>query len=518
MKIGRLIFTLPSSIPTPLFNLWLKHKGTNPLPAIPMNPQPNPASDRILAPNVYLCAYSLRDERITGENHPLWHYFNVILNQFTPENLTHSLDFSQTENNPSRSRLTNNQSAIDFTLSDIEGFVQPWQIHDSYALLFNVGYDDEKESPPEVAVNHLETFKPQVPLLLPNHPNFLGQTLILTAYLTPELKQRYRQSLEPLVTCCYQSLISPNSPPISRQGELFGSPIFEYGKPSQPDDSPHVLIWLFRHKGTDRLLQTCFSSIFDLLFYRSKIIRAFQDSRNTYRQLSIYYHHLDPFLDKLQDKLDTANPDAKDDAYLDDFKTQLKDLSSDSLQYSRLLRKMEDFANTIEINLYNYFETIEEICAKLGTDKEELSFLKHFGENTAPHWRTQIKADLGYFEHGTELMDQAIASIRGIVEIDQAKSDRLRLEQEKQRDRNLENQLYVISAGLAGAGIAASSSGYLTAGSQNGEFTIQWIDFNQSIHPFTLVLVISLGSGLVLAVLAFGLGKLIRCIVNNKNR
>jgi hypothetical protein len=486
-----------------------------------MNPQPTPVSDRIFAPNVYLCAYSLRDERIREENHPLWHYCDVILNQFTSEKLTSNLDFSQTQNSPFRQLLLQNKPGISFTLTtspEIEGYAKPWQILDSYAVLLNVGYDDEQESPPEVAVSHLETFYPETPLLLPNHANFLGQTLILTAYLTPELKQRYRQSLEPLVTCCYQSLISPDFPPISRQGELFGSPIFEYGKTSQPDESPHVLIWLFREKQTDRLLQTCFYSIFDLLFYRSKIIRAFQDSRNTYRQLNTYYHELKPFLDKLQDKLDTANPDAKDDTYLDEFKTQLKDLSRDALQYSRLLGTMEDFANTIEINLYNYLETIDEICAKLGSDKEELSFLKHFGENTAPHFRRQIKADLGYFEHGTELMDQAIASIRGIVEIDQAKTDRQRLEQEKQRDRNLENQLYVISAGLAGAGIAASSSGYLTAGSQNGEFTIQWIDFNQSIHPFTLVLLISLGSGLVLAVLAVGLGKLIRCIVKNKNR
>ncbi|MCT7986140.1 hypothetical protein NG796_22975 [Laspinema sp. A4] len=467
-----------------------------------MNPQPTPASDRIFAPNVYLCAYSLRDERIQGDNYPLWHYCDVILNQFTPEKLTPHLDFSQTDNGPSRQILLPNQSDIPFTLTDspeIEGYVQPWQIHDSYAVLLNVGYDDENPSLPEVAVNHLKTFTPHIPLLLPKYPQFLGQTLILTAYLTPELKQQYRQSLDHLVHCCYQSLISPNSPPISRQGELFGSPIFEYGKISDPDESPHVLIWLFRDKETDRLLQTCFYSIFDLLFYRSKIIRAFHDSRHTYGELTTYYRELDPFLDRLQDKLDTANPDAKDDAYLDDFKAQLKHLSSDTLQYSRLLGKMKDFTNTIEINLYNYKERIEEICAKLGIDKEELSFLKHFGEETAPHLRTQIKADLGYFEQGTKLMDQAIASIRGIVEIDQAKRDRLRLEQEKQRDRNLETLIYVISAGLAGAGIAASSSGYLTAGSETGEMTIQWMpDFNQPLHPFTKVLGISIAIGFLL--------------------
>ncbi|MBD6619387.1 hypothetical protein FNW02_27050 [Komarekiella sp. 'clone 1'] len=37
----------------------------------------------------------------------------------------------------------------------------------------------------------------------------------------------------------------------------------------------------------------------------------------------------------------------------------------------------------------------------------------------------QIKAELGYFTHGSSLLDKAIASVRGRVEIDRAKSDRL---------------------------------------------------------------------------------------------
>ncbi|MGE5655303.1 MAG: hypothetical protein ACM37W_01570 [Actinomycetota bacterium] len=55
---------------------------------------------------------------------------------------------------------------------------------------------------------------------------------------------------------------------------------------------------------------------------------------------------------------------------------------------------MEAFGNTLEINVYNYNETISQICGKLGTDKEELSFLKYFGQETAPHFQRQIKADL----------------------------------------------------------------------------------------------------------------------------
>lgn len=239
-----------------------------------------------------------------------------------------------------------------------------------------MGYDEEKEStPPEVEVNLLNSFNPENCLLLPKSDKiFLGQTILLTAWITTKTQQRNATYLQNLANTCYKELLGNNAPPLYRSGELFGSSIFEYGKPREADNSPHVLIWLFRDEAADLTLQNCFKSIFDLFFYRSKIIKAFHDSRIDYEKLTQYYSHLDPFFDKLQDKLDSANPD-KDDSYLDEFKTQLKQLACDSLQYTRRLRKLEDFANTIEINLYNYNETIEQIRAKLETDKEELSFL-----------------------------------------------------------------------------------------------------------------------------------------------
>ncbi|WP_254566283.1 hypothetical protein [Oscillatoria sp. HE19RPO] len=465
-----------------------------------MNPKP---SDRIFAPNIYLCAYYLSDD--ARENHPLWQECDRLLDKLAskPESLKNHLDFSQSRNGE-RQILLQGKPRIDFTLKnddEIEVYAQPLKLsEDSYALVFNVGYDEENEStPPEVEVNLLNSFNPENCLLLPkSDDNFLGQTILLTAWITTKTKQRNATYLQNLANTCYQELLGKNAPPLYRSGELFGSSIFEYGKPREADNSPHVLIWLFRDEAADRTLQDCFDPIFDMFFYRSKIVKAFQDSRNIYDELKQDYKQLDPFFDNLQKKLDSANPD-KDDSYLDEFKTQLKQLACDSLEYTRLLRKLEDFANTIEINLYNYNETIEQICATLGTDKEELSFLQHFSQQTAPYFYRQIQGDLGYFEHGTELVEQAIASIRGIVEIDQAK-----------RDRQIETAIYVIGAGLTGAGIAASSSGYLTAGSQNGEMTIQWIpDFSHSIHPFTKVLGISIAIGVVLGVVALLIRKLI---------
>jgi hypothetical protein len=51
---------------------------------------------------------------------------------------------------------------------------------------------------------------------------------------------------------------------------------------------------------------------------------------------------------------------------------------------------------------------------------------------------------LGYFKHGTGLLEQVISSIRGIVEIEQAK-----------RDRSLEQTIQIIGVALGGGAIVS---------------------------------------------------------------
>ena len=438
-----------------------------------MNPKATEASELIFAPNVYLCSYHLRDEKTEGKDHPFWQNCDRILSNFTSERLTPHLDFSKGQES-ARAILMREKLGIKFSFAseipEIEGYAQPLQIQDSYALFFNIGYDEESEAAADLEVSVLQELNPQNVLLPPkSDPSksdpFLGQTLLLTAWLTSKAKQQDAEYLQKLANACYAALLGNDAPLSCRKGELFGSSIFEYGRPKQTDRSPHILIWLFRDKRGDRALQKCFESVFDLLLYRAKITKAFKESRVAYSKLKKYYSQFKTFFDRLQDRLDAADPEAKEDSYLDDFKIQLKQLLQDSLPYSRFLSDLEDFGNTIEINLYNYNEQIAQIRTTIEADKEEISFLEHFGRETAPHFRRQIEADLGYFEHGTELVDRAIASIRGIVEIDQAKRDRDRDEKAEaeqkrleQAEKNLQDQIQAIGVGVGAGAIFASTA------------------------------------------------------------
>jgi hypothetical protein len=102
---------------------------------------------RIFAPNLYVCAYHLQNDRpepdATGQNpHPLWQQGDQFLDQFTT---TTARLIPNLQTTSERRRLPPGQDDIPFTLADhpeIEGFVQPIQLQDSYGILLNIGYDD----------------------------------------------------------------------------------------------------------------------------------------------------------------------------------------------------------------------------------------------------------------------------------------------------------------------------------------------------------------------------------------
>ena len=148
----------------------------------------------------------------------------------------------------------------------------------------------------------------------------------------------------------------------------------------------------------------------------------------------------------------------------------------------------------ISPNLNNYNEKLEQIYGIVESDKEELSILNNFSRKTAPYFRSQIAGDLGYFRHGTSLIDQAIASIRGIVEIEQARNDRTNQialrnseEEEKDRDDRLESTVQAIGVGLAAGGIAASSgTDKLFETVQNHQIPVV-----MHLHPFAFSFLLS---------------------------
>ncbi|MDB9494472.1 hypothetical protein PN441_09475 [Spirulina major CS-329] len=176
-----------------------------------------------------------------------------------------------------------------------------------------------------------------------------------------------------------------------------------------------------------------------------------------------------------------------------------------SLAYSHQLRNLEYARNTIAINHRNYLATLEQMEQLAAEEKmgqlipRPLTALRVFGEKEAVTFQDQITADLNYFRHGSGLLDTAINSIRGLVEIDQAESDRARQAQEIESDRTLQNMISAIGGGLGVAGVTATAYPYY----KNPEPT-------PSLGPIAEVVGVSLGLGLLAAAILFVLPQSLR--------
>jgi len=454
-------------------------------------------SDKISAPNVYLYAFQLQNDS-KGSNNPLWKHCDNILANFTDERVTPKLDFPQNSHSYREDLLPDVE--LPFNSNPlVEGFAQPLQIQDSYAFCLNIGCPEDGTAD-NLDVDFIQELNPNRVLLINGDDNFLGQTLLITAWL-PENSPDNLDSLKPLADKCRDALFQGDSPPVFyRSGKLFGSPIFEYGTISDIANYRHLLVWLLADKQTDEDFNTCQAEILDLLCHRHKVIKAFQDSRLIHEELDREYRIIEKNMEILQQQFSRGT--VLTAAQLQEFQEQLKQLFSKAVTYTRLLRKLEDYDNTIALNLNNYTDILSKICDILVTDKEELSILNNFSRKTAPYVRSQIAGDLGYFRHGTNLIEQAIASIRGIVEIEQARSDRTNQlalrnseDKEKYRDDRLQSTVQAIGVGLAAGGIAASSGTdkvFQTVQNHQIPVLMQW-------HPFAFSFLLSCAIALFLA-------------------
>ncbi len=412
--------------------------------------------EKVLNLNVYAFAFHLIGDA-SGRDNPLWNWGDDFLESFTSQKLKPNLNFSEQSSNirvdllPDISLDFNSQASYNETKLDVSGFALPIQIGDSYALWLNVRFPDSFVE--EVSPQWLSTFNPENLLGIVTGEEFLGETILITAKLPPQPQLPSLESLQSLADkCCNALLPEKYRPPFNRAGELFGSPIFEYGLIKQTANYRHLLVWFPNSEASEDKLGTYQGEIVDLFYYRNKIIKAFHNSRQIHRILFDFYRQVEDNVNGLHQRIDELDS-ALTTENLQEFKDELKKLLKTALTYTQGLTKLEDYGNTIAINLNNYAEKLDQISAKLESDEEELSILNNFRIKTAPYMRSQIAGDLGYFRHGTGLIEQAIASIRGIVEIEQARSELA----QKNRDDRLESTIQAIGVGLAAGGIAASS-------------------------------------------------------------
>jgi hypothetical protein len=407
----------------------------------------------------------------------------------------------------------------------IAGFATPLRIHDTYVLNLNLRrpeFDENDKKTNSVELNFLELLNPSGCLMPNKMGGSLGQTILLTVGYTSENQwlpwksPQNRQQLRQLANDSVKEFIPNNYPfpDFNKEGQLFGSPIFEYGVPTEHKDYCHILVWVYCEPKTSEIFVDYYNEFVNLFHYFNKTVAAYHNSRQVYRVTRQDYQEIKTYLNKIFQKMPVDK--TLDEAELEEFKHYLKDIPQKYISYSQLIRELEQYRLTIEINAQNYRREIRDIQSRLPS--EDISFLSKFADEDCHLFSEQIQADLGYLQDGSALLEKAMTAIRGRVEIEQAESDRTTQEilrqkedADKQRSEKLQSAIAILGFGLGAAQIGVSTAPYIIP-QQQPPTPIQLPFTTFQPHPFVMSVVLSLVFGAGGAFFGWGCSYLVQAI------
>jgi prefoldin subunit 5 len=397
-------------------------------------------------PQVYIYSYQLSSDSKTDVD-SIWTWVNNLWQHFSQDK---TQVFSQA--NLSYPLTKPNK----FTHSNqIDGSLKFCCIDDSEGILARIGSPETEENKDLEIATALTQFNVDNLLVADSHENWLGQTLLIT--YKSKTDQQQSNDFRKVADECLKHLFPEVSvrPPFYRATELFDAPMFEY---NSPKSQLQVFVYLV-DDDIEGKLGKIIQPLFELFYHRHKITKAFIDSRRNYDLLKERYLEIEQTIENLEAKITEVNRielatgvDAAQsvnvniDESLKYLKTKLKELLRESLNYERALECLEDFNNTINIHVYNYQEKLLQIGDKSQILTDELITFKFFIDRTCRYFQEQIKGDLGYFKHGTDLIKIAVELVGGIVDIEQAECD-----------RSLERKIEILGAGLGAGGIVVSA-------------------------------------------------------------
>ncbi len=507
---------------------------------------------KVYAPNIHLFAYHLKVEEDKFEaNQLLWDRCQKIFRKFNinstlkiEERLGYRVDLLKKTNPQDILLKLESNITLENEQLKITGFAYPLRLHDTYILCLNLRRPEkeitlqvEEQKTEAVSQKFFQSLNPDGCFLPKNIGCSLGQTLLLTLWY-PEKKWQFwkstpnLQELRELADKCLENFIDRDSqvteenriratsfgdtycnlPEFNQAGELFNSPIFEYGFPSQKEDYCHILIWIFCDGKTDVKLQNNYQKLIDLFAYRNKVIQAYQDSRQLYQEIVKKHKEIETYLDDIFEEMPVKGKLTKEQ--VNKFKQYIKEIPNKNREYSDLIRYLNIYRLTIETNTQNYQKILNNIYSKSPEDK--IDFLQTFLKEDCQLFTEQLHADLEYFKYGAQQLEQANSAIRARIEIDQAELKEREIQAKEESDRRLNILLAAIGTGIGVGGIIASSSGQVSP-----EHPLRWPlqpEASNHFHPFISFAFLSIIIGFFSGFLVYYLFQFGHWFTNKKNK
>jgi hypothetical protein len=237
----------------------------------------------------------------------------------------------------------------------------------------------------------------------------LGQTVILAGILPFQTTSEENHTIA--ATCLSKYLNHAIDPDNLIADKFLGSPFYIYAKPvtfKQLNDYSIESIQLacaffYQDEATEKAAD--------------KVYRIFQYLLLSYHKINFFYSQsliLKSLLEEQYKKIECLTEDYSRQKW---DSQSLKKIPQESLQYYQRLAFLEDQAKSVEVNLKNYQECLQQIGEKTGQTLPK--FFINF-ERDIVFYLEQMKADIGFLSPALHLYEKLMLSVQTQVGINEA--------------------------------------------------------------------------------------------------
>lgn len=443
----------------------------------------------LIYPTVDLFVYDLADgigqnEDMISQNHQ--QFWQKIYGDQISASQLEKLKQAEAETRDSIELLGNEQVVkFDFPL---EGYAYPVKLGDTYSVQFELSTKIETDEDNQVLSKKIDCLKGLKQELISrvNPPAKIGQSWLVWGQLTPD-------NQDPLETAknCYSKLnLFPKAQwdtDFKIAGQFLGADFYELWLP--PGDcgnisqNYHVLICLFPNNGSqsiddiNNIVVQLYAHLRRLFAFRNKVIWAYTQSRKLKADLKDAARTIQDIVKELPEQVNAPKVDLKE------LQQSLVDSLTIFSAYANYISSLEEQENTIKTNLKNYNKRLETIGKDMGNDAEAFKFMASFSDFAEDKYVWQVESDNRSLTAGLRLLENAIQTIEGIIEIERAKGDRAL-------------NVTIGAVGAVGVGIATSGVVASTYASQ-----IKSPASSENTMDVNVVLGWSMGLGIVAGVL-----------------
>jgi hypothetical protein len=450
-------------------------------------PKVEKMSYKIYAPHVHLLVFHLpessiftTDSKVTDKDW-LWErcddiVFQTLRQEFQIEDY---INLQKQPNNPhviltDKTKLKNisKPAGNDFYIHDavplegeilldsqeslkILGFAYPLRIDNSYGLWLNLHRPEKEdgERTENVDVDILRYLNPKNCFFVGQNNDFVGQSLIITARLTPEDAGKDLHGLRKIAEECLKAFFPEDFliPPCNREDFLLGSAVFQYGSSTDLPSSGSIYVWLWQSEETKNKFHRCYKEFLDLSLYRVQVIIAYQEITKLFELLETRLNEINDQIDLMKSIANISSGKSE----IERLKNSLKQLPSMARDYDKMLAKIYNFQRLIDKSAKRYDDVMQKLGARY--KNKDIRFFYRFSQKNCPYVQDRIETELSYFKDGSNWLDRAIASIRSQVSIEQAELESQRQDSERQHERYMQFTILAVGSGISAGAIFATS-------------------------------------------------------------